>query len=353
LGMALTNAGVEIGTGGDLDLKSLPATLRSSVERWTRGPKDETQDVLVLQGLSNNLEAPVEVQSKGIARVVALAIFEDPVLDKAAKERLAQFDQIIVPSEWCKAVLAEAGLSSTVIHQGFDGTVWHPAPRRRSDDRFMVFCGGKLEFRKGQDILIEAFKRFRETPEGKDALLVTQWHNQWPATMEGIWARGYVRGIPSQTIYGSDMEGWTSANGLPEGSHLDIGWCSNADAANAIRECDAAVFPSRAEGATNMVLTECMGLGLPCVVAQNTGQADVPKALVYPLERQGEVKGPCRLYRGFAGWGESDPDEIVEHLKTIRNDPATATMRGQFAAGAISHWTWDETVGQWLEVLGL
>ena len=354
LGLALRNMGVKIGIGGDLDLKSLPATLRESVSQWSRGqPDGDKGDVVVLQALSNNFEPPVEVQSKGRAKVVGLAVFEDPVIDKAATERLAQFDQLIVPSEWCRSVLASVGLSSTVIHQGFDWTVWRPAPKRRSDGRFMVFCGGKLEYRKGQDIMVEAFKRFRETPEGKDALLVTQWHNQWAATMEGIWSKGYVRGIPNQTIYGSDMEGWTAANGLPEGAHLDIGWCSNADAATAIRECDVAVFPSRAEGATNMVLTECMALALPCIVADNTGQRDVPRETIYRLEKQGKVTGPCRLYRGFEGWGESDPDEIVECLKAVRANPDGAQYIGHRAASAMMEWTWPATVGTWREVLGV
>ena len=31
---------------------------------------------------------------------------------------------------------------------------------RHAGDRFRVFSGGKLEWRKGQDIVVEAFKRF-------------------------------------------------------------------------------------------------------------------------------------------------------------------------------------------------
>jgi len=275
------------------------------------------------------------------------------VLDAKAVERVSRFDSLIVPSKWCQSVLAGYGLKSQVIYQGFDGTVWHPAPRRRSDDRFSIFCGGKLEYRKGQDIMVEAFKRFLQTPEGKDALLVTQWVNQWPQTMEGVWAKGYVRGVPNQTIHGWDMEGWTAANGVPEGSHVDLGMCSNAEAANAIRECDVAVFPSRAEGATNMVLTECMALGLPCIVAQNTGQRDVPRETFVPLDRQGVVEGPCRLYRGFEGWGESDPDELVACLRTIRNNPVLAQGMGQVASDAMRNWTWQATVHQWREALGV
>lgn len=353
LGMALDRLGVRVGVGGGVMVESLPWTLRESAKRWARREEDASADLVMLQGLSNNLEEPSEVETTGAVRKIGLAIFEDPVVDAKAVERLSKFDSLIVPSEWCKGVLAAKGLESTVIHQGFDGTVWHPAPRRRSDDRFMVFCGGKLEYRKGQDIMVEAFKRFLKTPEGKDALLVTQWTNSWPQTMEGVWAKGYVRGVPNQTIHGWDLAGWTAANGLPEGSHIDLGLVSNADAANAIRECDVAVFPSRAEGATNMVLTECMALGLPCIVAQNTGQKDVPRGTFYPLEKQEPVEGPCRLYRGFEGWGESDPDEIVEQLQIVRNGPVLASHIGQFAAQSMRSWTWQATAPQWRKELGV
>ena len=353
LGLALDRVGVRVGVGGGIDGRLIPATLRPSMQRWARRPEDDGADIVLLTGLSNNFEGVPAVETTGSIRHVGLAIFEDPVVDEKAVERLRGFDALITPSQWCHDVLAAKGLESTVIHQGFDGSVWHPAPRRRSDDRLLVFCGGKLEYRKGQDIMVEAFKRFLKTPEGKDAVLVTQWVNPWPQTMEGIWAKGYVRGVPNQTIHGWDMEGWTAANGIPEGAHVDLGMVSNTDAANAIRECDVAVFPSRAEGATNMVLTECMAVGLPCIVAQNTGQRDLPRGTILPLERQGSVTSSCKLYRGFDGWGESDPDEIVASLMFVREKRHSAKAFGDEATLAMQDWTWAATVDQWRAVLGV
>lgn len=350
LGLALTRRGVRVGVGDLVQINTIPAVLRASTEAWARREGDEGRDVVMLQGLSNNFEAPAGVNTTAAVRAVGLAIFEDPVVDGEAVERLKAFDQVIVPSQWCQGVLERVGVASQVIHQGFDGAVWRPAFRRRTDDRFLVFSGGKLEFRKGQDILVEAFKRFLQTPEGKDAVLVTQWHNQWPQTMEGIWSKGWVRGIPNQTIYGTDVAGWTQANGVPEGRHLDLGMTSNAESAAAIRECDVAVFPSRAEGATNMVLCETMATGVPCIVARNTGQADVPDA-VYWLDQQTAVTGPCRLFRGFDGWGESDPDEIVERLKEVRNHPVKAKVLGMTATRAMHRWTWEATADQWIDAL--
>ena len=56
-------------------------------------------------------------------------------------------------------------------------------PRGRGE-RFIVYSGGKLEHRKGQDIVVAAFREFVKTHP--DAVLATTWHNQWPMTMAGM-----------------------------------------------------------------------------------------------------------------------------------------------------------------------
>jgi glycosyltransferase involved in cell wall biosynthesis len=62
--------------------------------------------------------------------------------------------------------------------------------------RFVVFSGGKLERRKGQDILMAAFKQFRDRHPRADALLVVAWHNYWPEYMKDIGSAGHVQGYP-------------------------------------------------------------------------------------------------------------------------------------------------------------
>lgn len=247
---------------------------------------------------------------------VLLAVFEDSAIPASVIPDLQRYDLILAPSAWVKQQLALRGIASTVWHQGYDDAVFTVAPRRRpSSDRLMIFSGGKLEFRKGQDIVVEAFKRFRETPEGHGAHLVTAWQNKWPQTMEGIWSKGYVKGVPTMRAGALDIPAWLEANGIPRDAHTELGLLPQESAANAIRECDIGVFPNRGEGATNMVLVETQALGLPCIVSQNTGHLDVQCA--YPLMTQPPVTTPCSLFGGMDGWGESDPDEIVDALRSF------------------------------------
>lgn len=42
----------------------------------------------------------------------------------------------------------------------------------------VLHAGGKLEFRKGQDLVVAAMRRF--LPHHPDARLLFAWHNPWP-----------------------------------------------------------------------------------------------------------------------------------------------------------------------------
>lgn len=251
---------------------------------------------------------------------VALLVFEDAAWDAASIDLLRGYRRVIVGSTWNRQVLAAHGFHEAVVGlQGYDASLFHPAPRLRpaDDGRFLVFSGGKLEFRKGQDIVIEAFKRFHRThPE---AVLVTNWWNAWPQTTRGMSAMGYVREFdPSMTL-----TEWAIANGIPATAFIDCGVMTPAHAAQTMRECDVAVFPNRAEGAINMVACEAIGCGVPSIMARNTGQIDLDfyaRLVALDVTRPVTVSAPG--FRGTDGWGESDPHEIAQYLALVKASPA-------------------------------
>ena len=140
-------------------------------------------DAVVLHHLGNNLalsEISSSVQGQGNVGVVFM---ENPLIDKEAFARASKFDSVIAGSTWNGSVLRNAGLGNVqVVLQGIDPTHFRPAPesKRLFTDRFVIFSGGKLEYRKGQDIVLAAFKIFRQ--RRPDALLVTLWHNPWASS---------------------------------------------------------------------------------------------------------------------------------------------------------------------------
>ena len=68
-----------------------------------------------------------------------------------------------------------------------------PVPRLLQA-RFVVFSGGKLEIRKGQDIVIQAFKKLLEICP--DALLIASWCNE-SASLSSIAISPYVSNAPA------------------------------------------------------------------------------------------------------------------------------------------------------------
>jgi glycosyltransferase involved in cell wall biosynthesis len=288
-----------------------------------RGDPNE-QRILLFANSNLQHGPPKQVQNRVH---VSIAMFEDSHLTPDAIERLKGFDAHIAPSGWDQGHLAAHGIPSHLWLQGYDETIFRPAPKRKpAGGPLLVFSGGKLEFRKGQDITMAAFKRFRKTPEGHNAILVTAWQNKWIATMEGIWAKGYVKGVPSLRMGSLDVTSWAVANGLPSDAIIDLGVKSQASMADVIRECDLGLFPNRCEAATNMPIVETLALGVPCLATNATGHAENFRVLDAPtdgfraLAHNGHVPHGTH-YQGTDGWFEADPDEIVEQLRSFVRQP--------------------------------
>ena len=214
-------------------------------------------------------------------------------------------------------------------------------------DRFLVFSGGKLEFRKGQDIVVEAFRRFHATHP--DAVLVTAWHNHWPQAMAGIDAMGYVAGQPIVRDGNCETTGWLIANGLRPESVLDLGLQPQAMLAQALREMDVAVFTNRCEGGTNLVAMEAMACGVPTILSANTGHLNlIGRDTVFALEAQAPVTAKVRAFQGTMCWGESDPDEVVAMLERAYDDRAEARRRGAEGAKLLAQLPWDAQCEEFL-----
>jgi glycosyltransferase involved in cell wall biosynthesis len=328
----------------------LHALLRSA------GGAGLSSDYPVLRALGNGFQGNESGRRLTSARDIGVIFFEDTALTADALTRAWRHDTIVAGSSWNGALLSAAGVPRVqVIPQGIDPAVFHPAPRSGLlRDRFVIFSGGKLEYRKGQDLVVAAFRAFAE--RHREALLVTAWHNSWPQTMIGIDSAGHVHGLPDVDSGGRIGVGaWLAANGIRPEAILDLGALPNHQMALTIREADVALFPNRCEGGTNLVAMEAMACGVPVILAANTGQLDLlsePGAAL-ALTRQQPVRGRCPLYRGTEGWGESDVTEIVERLEEMYRDRDAAAMLGARGARLLHRsWTWRQRSAELLELLG-
>jgi glycosyltransferase involved in cell wall biosynthesis len=140
-----------------------------------------------------------------------------------------------------------------------------------------------------------------------------------------------------------DPAAWAAKNGIRSEQFIDLGLVPNHLMARVLREMDAAVFPNRCEGGTNLVAMECLACGVPTIVADNTGQHDlVVTGAPYALRRQTPV---MHADASTDGWGECDIDEIVEALEYAYINRDEAHRRGAAGARIMEAWSWRSQIG--------
>jgi glycosyltransferase involved in cell wall biosynthesis len=310
-------------------------------------------DGILINSLGNQMTGSPPPSAGGMSGSVATTaaiFFENTDLPHAAAIS-REYAVILAGSSWCEAVLRERGVENvaTVI-QGVDPSIFHPAPRSGSlADRFAVFSGGKIEYRKGQDLVVIAFRAFaKRHPE---AILVTAWHSPWPITAVTINSNPALFPISLTEDGESDISGWIAGNGIGADQFIDLGTIPNHQMARVLREMDVAVFPNRCEGGTNLVAMECMACGIPTILSDNTGHKDLIAAdNCYVLSRQSAI---ILDDRGTQGWGESDVDEIVESLEAVWQQRDESRRRGAMGAEAMAQLSWRRQIGRLHDVLQL
>jgi len=279
-------------------------------------------------------------------------VFFEEALDPTAIKRGKQLSLIITGSTWNERVLRTYGFENVrTILQGIDPTHFHTAPKLGfMGDRFLIFSGGKAELRKGQDIVMAAFKIFAK--RHKEATLVTAWHSPWPHFARSLDQTRLAAPIAFDKDGKLDVAAWAAANEIAPEQVIDLGNVPNVSMPPILREMDAAVFTNRSEGGTNLVAMECMACGIPVVLSRNTGHLDlITDDNCYPLDDQRAIENRWTSVGDVACWGESQVDEVVERLEQIFVDRAAARKRGLRAARLMQRLTWAETARQMKDVV--
>jgi glycosyltransferase involved in cell wall biosynthesis len=263
----------------------------------------------VVDALGNGLSTSNCFGEHNIGR----CIFEDTDLANA-RDALSKYDALLVASRWNADLVEQAtGRRPRIIHEGVDTSQFCPAPKSgfMDPDKFYIFSGGKVEFRKGQDLVLLAFKAF--SAMRKDCVLVAAWHSIWPQLSAGF--KGRLEHPVKLNERGAlDIARWANENGIAPQRVIDVGLIPNALMPGILREMDVTLQPSRAEACTSLPVKEAMACGIPVIAALNSGMRDLlteDNSIV--LRKQSAVSGAP--VSSTQGWRESDVDEIVAALE--------------------------------------
>ncbi len=252
---------------------------------------------------------------------LAYTFFESQ-LEAGARDNSEQFDTVFCGSTWCKRRLEDAGVKNArVLIQGVDGAIFRPGPRV-PDGKYRIFSGGKCEYRKGQDLVIDAFACFAKS--NPDAHLVCAWHNPWPSLIP-------FRN-PSSVGQSELFKMVLMASGIPPSQFTVLPHLGAAELAAEMRNTDIGLFPNRCEGGTNLVAMEYLSCGRPIVANLATGHADLAGAAIHPIAYAVDD----------IGWADQNVTDIVSAMTRARALPIERAKSPRWTWGATAQTVVDE-----------
>jgi glycosyltransferase involved in cell wall biosynthesis len=189
---------------------------------------------------------------------VGFPIFELDEFTKKEKNNLLSLDKIIVTSQWAKDVIHSHALLQScdveVVNLGTDTSLFNDKWDNKKNGPYTFLNIGKLEKRKGHDVLIEIFNRAFSPQD--DVLLVVYWENHF--LDKNVHER-------YQELYKASKMGHRIMF-MPRVP-------KQADVANIIKSADAYISPSRAEG-WNMPLYDAIACNKPVITTNCTAHTE-------------------------------------------------------------------------------
>jgi glycosyltransferase involved in cell wall biosynthesis len=288
------------------------------IEQIMRKKWGYTDECLWIDCVGNDFKAQSVNEAHGrIGRVIV----EKPDIHVGAGG-LDSYHHLLTGSRWCAELIEElTGREAKVIHEGIDPSLFLPQPKSGwLGPTFNIYSAGKLEYRKGQDLVLRAFKIFHE--RHGEARLITLWNspfsdlgNGYRGTLEKpIWmgANGFL-----------DVKGWARDNGIDPGAVMELGCVPNWMLPNVLKEMDCALFPTRIESCTSMPLMESMACGVPVIAPDHSGLRDIvneANCLILHAYKPIEASTEYFFPRSDCEWYECDIDEMVSALEEVYQD---------------------------------
>lgn len=302
-------------------------------------------DFPVIHALRNDFLPSLSDQSAHGSKNIGVTFFESTKISEKGLARASEYDLIVTGSSWNKDILLQHGLNNVVnIFQGIDQNLFKPRKKNNKfKDRFVIYSAGKLEYRKAQDVVSIAFRKFQQ--RHSDALLIFAWANQWTKIMPTIKQSNLTIGCPD--ISGQNIlliDEWLVKNGLSDDTFVNLGMPPNNEIPEYISAADMALFPNRCEPGTNLIAMEAMAMGLPCVISANTGHLDlIGEDRCYPLFDLRPVS-PFPPYGEVEGWREPSIEETLERMEEIYQDRAGAKKKGEEASKFLNKFSWSNQI---------
>lgn len=266
-----------------------------------------------------------------------LPIFELDAFNENEMHHLNSLDKIFVCSDWAKGVVVENLYNlykhiniSQDVHVcplGVDRTVFfEDNTDTGTETRFINI--GKWEFRKGHDVLVEAFEKAFEPSDNVKLYMMN--HNPFlNQEQEREWVDLYKNSKMGERI-----------EILPRvQTHQEV--------ANVIRQMDCGVFPSRAEG-WNLEAIEMLSCGKQLIATDYSAHTEFctkeNSRLIEIEEKESAYDGIWFHGQGmWAELGSSQIDQLVEHLRAVHKEKQSGKLSNEAGIKTAKEFSWQKT----------
>ena len=340
--------------GDELDFYFLKSKLVGEAEdKEIKDGVIKQVDYPILQAMDNLTLLPSGPNLKGTFKA-GYTFFETNILPQEyIQNGRDNYDIVVAGSTWCEEVLRSHGLDNvTTIIQGTDPQIFNSfhSEKRLFRDQFVIFSGGKFEIRKGQDIVIRAYKVLQD--RHKDVVLVNSWFNSWADSMKTMAASPYIKFDITSEDYITIMNKILQDNGIDLERVITLVPRPNALLARIYKNTDIGLFPNRCEGGTNLVLMEYMACGKPVVASYSSGHKDVinkdNSIMIENME-------PLCINDGsgarISTWDDPSLDETVEHLEWAYQNRDELRSYGLQAGSDLKELTWKRCAEKFVEIV--
>lgn len=283
-------------------------------------------------------------------------IEDDIIGRKNAKLAQRLWDTVICGSQWMTDWMMEEGAFVNVFTcvQGVDPQIFHYREPKNLDTPFTIGSFGKMEFRKGQDIVIKAFGLFQE--KHPEVQLLYAWNNPWPQLIQQMAAEPGLKCDMRQVGLDLNLSGTTPVFhnlGKPGTFHSVVG--GPMTMRDAMETCDVALFPSRCEAGQGLMMQECLAIGTPCITTNGTGHKDITGRIDYPCKELNLNGGKTFVYKQgdleVGNWYEACIDEAVAKLELVYNQREEYRKRRKAISDWGMQWTWSRSADKMAAIL--
>jgi glycosyltransferase involved in cell wall biosynthesis len=257
---------------------------------------------------------------------------------------ISRMDKVVVCSEWAKDIVLgqceKLRYEDVIVTPlGVDRTVFNEHVGE-ADPQWTTFLAvGKWEYRKGHDIIAEAFSKAFSPRDRVRLWMLT--HNPFLSPQQhAAWHSLYKSTIMADKV-----------SFLPRAK-------TRADVANIMAQADCGLFPARAEG-WNLEALEMMAMGKQVIATDYAGHTQFctrRNSLLIGVDKM-EVAKDGVFFDGKGGgrWahlGEPQVDQLVQHMRSVHKNKSEVGINIE-GVNTSKELTWDNTFNKLQPFLSL